>query len=138
MAEAAGSPRCPGAGRCGVSGAAAARARWRLLGQVGGARGREGPAWRGGRRRSLRALRGFSPVPSGRAVPRAAVRGIPLFPHPLQEDCEQYRDGSRKGACRTLPGKDDNFKKTYIRVYCTQPSLKRGEAEEQALIPSFS
>lgn len=76
----------------------------------------------------------FLSCPLGRAV----VRGIPLFPHPLQEDCEQYRDGSRKGACRTLPGKDDNLKKTYIRVYCTQPSLKRGEAEEQALIPSFS
>uniref|UniRef100_A0A8C3MRZ6 Calmodulin-lysine N-methyltransferase n=1 Tax=Geospiza parvula TaxID=87175 RepID=A0A8C3MRZ6_GEOPR len=34
MAEAAGSPRRHAAGRCGASGAAAARARWRLLGQV--------------------------------------------------------------------------------------------------------
>ncbi|XP_053793355.1 calmodulin-lysine N-methyltransferase isoform X2 [Vidua chalybeata] len=34
MAEAAGSPRRPAADRCGASGAAAARARWRLLGQV--------------------------------------------------------------------------------------------------------
>ncbi|KAM6367141.1 calmodulin-lysine N-methyltransferase [Alca torda] len=34
MAEAAGSPRRPAAGRCEASGAGAARARWRLLGQV--------------------------------------------------------------------------------------------------------
>lgn len=34
MAEAAGSPRRPAAGRCEASAAAAARARWRLLGQV--------------------------------------------------------------------------------------------------------
>ncbi|XP_042685097.1 calmodulin-lysine N-methyltransferase [Centrocercus urophasianus] len=34
MAEAAGSPRRPAAGRCGGNGAGAARARWRLLGQV--------------------------------------------------------------------------------------------------------
>lgn len=51
MAEPAGSPCRPTAGRRQATGAGAARARWRLLGQVGGARGRGGavpPGWRRG------------------------------------------------------------------------------------------
>lgn len=51
MAEPAGFPCRPAAGRREATGAGAARARWRLLGQVGGARGRGGavlPGWRRG------------------------------------------------------------------------------------------
>lgn len=72
MAETAGSPRRSTADRSRGSGAGAARARWRLLGQVGGARGREGVV--AGRR----AERGFHSRWRGAVARRAQLRVVPM------------------------------------------------------------
>lgn len=79
MAEAGCYPRSPAAGQCDARVAGVARARWRLLGQVGGARGQRWAAEAGGRReaRSCRAL-----LRSGE--PRAGdVRRVPWRPSAL-------------------------------------------------------